>query len=157
MSRQFEKETIDIPGKELVPIMLEQINSGAKVRFFPRGTSMLPLIRQGRDSVTLEKIKKPLGRFDIVLYQRDDGKYILHRIVSVGKTITCICDNQFYYEKNLRHDQMLARVSAFSRGDKQYSVNCLPYRIYCVLWYITRPVRHLFAKVKARIKKSRTV
>lgn len=157
MSKQLDKETIDIPGKKLVPIMIEQLKNGSSVRFLPRGISMLPLIRQGRDSVTLEEIKKPLKRFDIVLYQRDDGKYILHRIVSVGKTITCIGDNQFNYEKNLRHDQMLARVSAFSRGDKQYSVNYVPYRIYCVLWYITRPVRHLFAKVKARIKKSRTV
>ncbi len=153
MSRQFEKEIIDIPAKDLVPIMLDQINSGAKVRFFPRGTSMLPLIRQGRDSVTLEEIKKPLGRFDIVLYKRDDGNYVLHRIALVKDTITCIGDNQFYYEKNLRHDQMLARVSALSRGDKQYSVNYVPYRIYCVLWYITRPVRHLLAKVRAIIKK----
>ncbi len=150
MNKQVDKEKLDIAGAQLVPIMKEQINMGRTVRFKPRGTSMLPLIRQGRDSVTLEKINRPLKRNDIVFYQRDNGQFVLHRIVRIGDTITCSGDNEYTFEKNLRHDQMFAVVCKFSRDDKEYSVNCLPYRLYYNYIYIFRPLRHFIYAIRRK-------
>lgn len=147
-----KNKQLNIAGKDLVPIMKEQINSGKTVTFSPKGTSMLPLIRQGRDSVTLEKITRPLKRHDIVFYQRDNGQYVLHRIVKIGETITCVGDNQFTLEKGLRHDQMFAVVSAYLRDGKAHSINNFPYRVYCVLLYSLRPFRRFFYKVRRRLK-----
>ena len=48
------------------------------------GDSMLPLIRQGRDLVLVSR--KPEGRlkkYDVPLYRRDSGQYVLHRILKV--------------------------------------------------------------------------
>ncbi len=149
------KERLDIAGIDLVPIMKEQINMGKTVRFKPKGISMLPLIRQGRDSVTLEKINRPLKRHDIVFYQRDDGKFVLHRIVKIGDTITCAGDNQYTLEKNLRHDQMFAVVCSFSRDDREYSINWLPYRIYYNYLYISRPFRRIVYRVCKKLGLSR--
>ena len=47
------------------------------------GTSMLPLIRQGRDLIVIEKPKGRLGKYDIPLYKRAGGQYVLHRVVKV--------------------------------------------------------------------------
>ncbi len=148
-----KKHTLDIPAKQLVPVMEEQLKSGKTVRFFPRGTSMLPLLREGWDSVTLKQLDRPLKRFDIAFYKRDSGQYVLHRVVKIKNSITCIGDNQYYYEKGLRPDQMIAVVCEFSRGDKTVSVTSPLYRIYCVLWHASRPLRHFCIRAIRKIKR----
>ena len=66
--------------EDVMPILSEVIGSGGEFELYPRGTSMLPLIREGRDSVILISPDSPdVG--DIVLYRRAGGQYVLHRIV----------------------------------------------------------------------------
>ena len=77
----------------LMPLFRERLAAGQKVQFSPRGISMLPMLRQGKDSVILSPLPENLRKYDIPLYQREDGKYILHRIVEVGETYTCISMN----------------------------------------------------------------
>ncbi len=147
------KRTLDISAKDLAPIIKEQIASGKTVTFSPKGVSMLPLIRQGRDSVTLKAVDRPLKRFDIVFYQRDNGHYVLHRIVKLGSTITCIGDNQYEYETGLRPERIFAVVSAVIRDKKTVSVKSLTYRAYCYFWHSSRPLRKLLGKIKRLIIK----
>ena len=71
---------------ELMPLIRESLSQGKSVRFSPRGTSMLPLLRQGKDQVILSPVIGKLHRFDLPFYQRDDGQYVLHRIVKAGDT-----------------------------------------------------------------------
>ena len=40
---------------------------------------MLPMLREGKDSVVLSKISEPLRKYDVVLYQRRNGQYVLIR------------------------------------------------------------------------------
>ena len=47
-NKQFEMS-------ELYGVILEVIESGGEFRLFPRGTSMRPLLREGKDSVLLRK------------------------------------------------------------------------------------------------------
>lgn len=136
---------------ELAPLFIERLELGQFVKFSPKGISMLPMIRQGIDTVTLAPIVKPLKKYDIPLYRRDDGKYVLHRIVGVGETYVCMGDNQFTKELGLRHDQMIAAVSSFTRGDKEYSVNALSYKLYCRAWHYSRFPRRVLRAVKGGI------
>ena len=137
----------------LMPLFRERLAAGQKVRFSPRGISMLPMLRQGVDTVTLAPLPEKLRKYDLPLYQRDNGQYVLHRVVEVGETYTCIGDNQFVTEPGLRHDQMIARVSAFTRGDREYSVTDLRYRLYCRLWHESRPLRHFFRRAKGWLRR----
>ena len=107
---------------------------------------MLPMIRQGVDSVLLSPLPAKIKKYDLPLYQRDNGQYVLHRVVKVGQTYTCIGDNQFEFETELRHDQMIAMVTMFTRGKKEISVDRLSYRIYCRFWHYSRPIRYLLSK-----------
>ena len=131
-----------------MPLFREQLVAGNRVRFFPKGTSMLPMIRQGVDSVTLAPLPERLKKHDLPLYQRDNGQYVLHRIVRVAETITCIGDNQFEKETGLRRDQMIGLVVAFTRNGKEWSVTDWRYWLYCRFWYYSRSVRHLWRKVR---------
>ena len=59
----------------------DELNAHGKLVYTNVGTSMMPLLRQHRDIIVIEK--RPEGRlkkYDAVLYKRG-RKYILHRIL----------------------------------------------------------------------------
>lgn len=127
--------------QDLMPVFQETLAQGKTVRFSPRGVSMLPMLRPGKDTVTLSPVTGKLKKHDIPLYRRDNGAYILHRIIAAGQTYTCIGDNQYIYEPGVRDDQIIGVVTAFTRGKKQISVNNFWYRLYVRLWCGTVTIR----------------
>ena len=147
------KEHLIVGMDELVPIFKEQLSLGKSVRFSPKGISMLPMLREGKDTVTLSAPPARLKKYDIPLYQRDNGKYVLHRVVSTKGNYTCIGDNQFVYEPNIRPDQIIAVVTAFSRGEKEHSVRELGYRIYCRFWHYSRFLRHFWRRGCGKLRR----
>ena len=142
-----------VPTEELMPIFREQLDAGKNVWFSPRGISMLPMLRQGVDSVMLSPVAGTLTKYDLPLYRRDDGKYILHRIVKVGKTYTCIGDNQYQYETGVRHDQMIGLVTGFYRDQEYHSATELSHRVYRFLWHHSRWLRPRVQAVKSKIRR----
>lgn len=139
--------------EQVMPLIRDQLAAGQNVRFKPRGISMLPMLRQGVDSVVLSPLPDKLRKYDIPLYQRDDGSFVLHRIVKTGKTYTCIGDNQFELEHGVRYDQMIAVVSAFYRGEEYHSVTERKYRRYVRIRHFSRPLRYLWRKGKDWLKR----
>ena len=143
MNSLIEKE---VQLDQLMPLIIERLAAGHNVKLSPQGISMLPMLRQGIDSVVFSPLPEKLKKYDLPLYRRKNGKYILHRIVKVGDTYTCIGDNQFEPEPGLEYDQMIALVTAFYRGDKPHSVNELGYKMYCRFWHYTRGLRHFWRR-----------
>ena len=139
--------------EELMPLIRESLEAGQSVRFFPRGVSMLPMLRQDVDSVVLSPITGELKKYDIPLYQRDNGQYVLHRIIDVGTAYTCRGDNQFIPEPGLRRDQMIGVVTAFYRGDRLIPVESARYRFYCRFWYYTRPLHGFLRRVRQKLRR----
>lgn len=146
-------QQIIVSMDDLVPLFRERLAAGQSVRFSPRGVSMLPLLQEGRDSVVLSPLPDELKKYDLVLYRRDDGSYVLHRIVAAGRTYTCIGDNQFTAEPGLRRDQMIAVVTAFSQGDRLVSAQSPMYKIYCRVWHFSRPARHFWRRAKGWLRR----
>lgn len=144
----------ELPLDDLMPMIREQLNRGQTVRFSPRGTSMLPMIRQGIDQVVLSPLPQKLERFDLPLYQRTNGQYVLHRIVEIrDDTYTCMGDNQFQKEPELHYEQMIAKVTAFYRAGKRYEVTDLCYKAYCIMWYHTRHIRRCWLRCKSIVRR----
>ena len=137
----------------LLPLMEEAMAAGKNVSFSPMGISMLPMLRQGIDTVTLSPIRGKLQKYELPLYRRDNGKFVLHRIVAVGETYTCMGDNQVDPEPGLRPDQMIAVVTAFTRGDRVIPVTDPGYRLYCWVWVAAAPLRKFVRRVKNRLKR----
>ena len=69
-----------------MPIIRESLEGGRTVSFSPRGVSMLPMLRQERDTIELSPIVGRLKKYDLPLYQRESGQYVLHRIVKAGES-----------------------------------------------------------------------
>ena len=136
---------------EMLPLIRECLAAGQQVKFSPRGVSMLPMILQGRDSVTLASPPERLKKYDLPLYRREDGSFVLHRVVKVGDTYTCIGDNQFKAEKGVTPESVIAVVTAFTRKGKTYSVTSADYRLYCLLWHLSRPARRVWRALRVRV------
>lgn len=138
ISLQIKKTQLD----QLMPLIREELSLGRSVRFSPSGSSMLPMLREGVDSVVLSPLPEKLEKYDLPLYRRDSGQYILHRVIQVGETYTCIGDNQFNKETGLQHEQMIAIVTSFYRKNKEICTNNFLYRLYCYVWHYSRPIRY---------------
>lgn len=117
---------------------------------------MLPMLRQGIDRVVLSPVPQRLKKYDLPLYQRENGQYVLHRIIDAGETYTCLGDNQFEPEPGLGQDQMIALVTAFTRGDREIPVTAWHYRLYCRVWYHSRELRRFYRRAKGWLRRHLT-
>lgn len=129
--------------EQLFPLMRERLVAGESVQFTPKGISMRPMIEGGRDQVVLSPLPEKLKKYDLPFYRRDDGRFVLHRIVKVGETYTCIGDHQLIYEHGVRRDQMIALATGLYRKGKYYSLDSFGYKLYSRFWHWTRPLRHI--------------
>ena len=137
--------------EQVIPLIRERLAAGQSVQFTPRGTSMLPMLRDGQDQVVLSPAPEKLKKYDLPFYQRANGQYVLHRIVKVGDSYTCIGDNQYFTETGVTRDQILAVVTGFARKGKKWSTNAAGYRLYCRLWHWSRWPRRIWAGLRRRI------
>lgn len=53
--------------------------------------SMLPLICPQCDVVLLNRDTSQIGRYDVILYKRNNGKYILYRILGKNEDGYILC------------------------------------------------------------------
>lgn len=151
---------INIPIEELVGLMLEVFESGGQFSFLPRGTSMLPLLRQDIDTVTVKAPEAP-SKGDIILYRRKNGKYVLHRIIGSDKNGFILCgDNQFVREHGITNESIIAVAERIDRGGTvlELSSPTLIYRLYRFFlplrrFYCAVP-RRMFYFLKKTIRKS---
>ena len=89
-------------------LIREVLASDGEFRLYPHGTSMLPLIRQGIDSVALRQLDRPPRKYDILFYKRADGSFVLHRVKAVTPTgLTIWGDNQYRLEHGVTDDQII--------------------------------------------------
>ena len=100
------------------------------------GDSMIPLVKQGRDRLVI--VRKPAGRlkkYDVPLYRRDNGQYVLHRIVRVtDDAYVMLGDNRWALEYGITDRQIIGVLSAVIRKGRTVPVSSLQYRCYVFLW-----------------------
>ncbi len=138
---------------ELEGIITEKLSLGAHITIQPKGTSMLPLIHQGRDEVILKKPDGRLKKFDIVFYKRASGQFVLHRIIKVRKNDYILCgDNQTDYEYNITDDMILAVVDGLIIDGKTVSVTDCEYLKYAKKNLLNKKKKRLIGKIKGFIK-----
>ena len=123
----------------------EEIRRSGYLIYRNVGDSMLPLIRQGRDLLLISR--KPEGRlnqYDVPLYRRDSGQYVLHRILKVRKDDYVLCgDNRCQRETGISDRHIIGVLTAVIRDGKQLPVTDWRYRLYVHLWCGLFPVRAL--------------
>ena len=138
------------PLFELEPVIRETVDDGGQFSVVTAGTSMMPLLRNRKDTVVLVKPYGRLSRFDIPLYKRDSGQYALHRVLKVCRDEYHICgDNQLAIEKGITDNHVIAVVSKIIRNGKTIDVKkSLSYKLYVFVWCRCFFVRYLILKFR---------
>ena len=137
-----------------------------------KGASMMPLLRQARDTVHVERVElahtgkdafaqAALAPFDVVLFRRPNGAYVLHRIVAQEGNRYLVWGDNCETVEVVDPSQIIGRMTEFWRGDRKRSISCLRYRAYvsfcCRPWQarmrFNRVVHRLHARLAATARR----
>lgn len=136
-------------------LIREVLASGGEFRLYPHGTSMLPLIRQGVDSVALRGLDRAVQKYDILFYQRRDGSYILHRVKEVtDQGLILWGDNHTMLEYGVTEDMIIGYAARIFRGETELDCQSLRYRLYLWLWQF-KAIRSLVLAVAYHLRKEK--
>lgn len=122
-----------------------------------KGRSMNPMLRQGRDLFTV-KVKGPgrCRKYDVILYRRPPGQYVLHRVVEVReKDYVILGDNCARKEYGIRDEDIIGVLTGFVRDGRMYSVTDRGYRLYVRIWCSLYYPRTAILKAKALLHRLR--
>ena len=134
-----------------LPQLLQQAQA---VPLIISGNSMAPFLVHGRDTVYLSKLTRRPKKGDMILYRRDNGRYILHRICSIsGDSFTMIGDAQTQREPGITRDQILARVTAVRRKGKLLQKGSFLWYFFEKHWIRMIPLRRAALAVYRCLKK----
>ena len=114
----------------------EFLHEGKEVKMVPKGNSMLPFIKGGRDSVVLTSCDRPLEVGDIVLAKVGD-RYVMHRLFAVeGDKLTLMGDGNIAGKERCTRADVLALVKEIHKENGKVRI---PGKAR--FWRWLRPVR----------------
>lgn len=132
----------------------EEISRTGKLIYTNVGDSMMPLIREKRDLLIISKVRGKLKKYDVPLYKRDSGQYVLHRILKVRKDDYIICgDNRWKKEYGITDRHIIGVLTGVVRNGKTISVNNRMYRLYVHLWCDFFCIRAFTLRTKNYLKR----
>ena len=106
------------------------------------GNSMSPFLIHGRDTVYLSRLKRPAKRGDVLLYQRDNGAYVLHRVYKIeGNTLTMVGDAQVIPERGIHPEQVIAVMTSALRKGKRQAPGWFWWEFFEKVWIRMLPLR----------------
>ena len=128
----------------------EEIERNGVLAYTNKGVSMMPLLRQDRDVMVIKKGAPPYNKYDAVLFMRENGQYVLHRIIK------CL-DNGTYYivgdncikGEYVKEENIIGVLTSVKRGKRTVKVTDRGYLIYVHLWCDFFRTRVLILKGKA--------
>ena len=142
--------------ESLMPVIRLQLENGGRSSLVVTGVSMHPTLRHCRDMVELVPPPAQLRRGDLILYQRPEGTYVLHRIVTKPKDGQFICSGDHQWEpETVQTTQVIALVDTYIRDGKKIPVKSLSCRLWVWLWVGMFPIRKPFLKLRRVLGKWR--
>ena len=114
------------------------------------GFSMYPMLRNRRDRVIIRPLAdgERLKKYDLPLYRRPDGKYILHRVIGLRDGYYLIRGDNTYMVEKVPDSWVLGKVTEFYRGDRHILSDSRGYRLYARFWRWIYPFRFIFIHLK---------
>ena len=114
------------------------------------GVSMLPMLKNRRDSVIISKKTERLKPLDVALYKR--GKdYVLHRVLEVKDWGYIIRGDNCYADEQILEENVIGVLTEFYRKDKHVLCTNEKYLRYAKRRIKTYPARRVFVMIKSKI------
>ena len=122
------------------------------------GMSMWPMLKNRRDRIVIRPVgDRELRRWDVPLYRRPDGKYVLHRILRVKADHFVIRGDNTYALEHVPKEWVIGYLAEFYRKGKHVTADSRGYRCYAALWhalYVPRYCLSLLRRAAGKIKRT---
>ncbi len=151
------KEVKYLPSDVFCPAINEMLNEGLDVEFTVSGNSMWPLLKHGRDKITLtayndEAVKKG----DIILFEALPSKYLLHRVTRVSEAnFETTGDRNTFRDGTFHKDCIIGKAVKITRKGKAHKISSLIMRTYAFCWMSTFIIRKPLLRVLTLISKTK--
>lgn len=137
---------------EIAETLEKAINDGGCVPLVVTGKSMEPFLKDGRDTVILQKCtESDFRRGKVLLFRRNNGTLVLHRVRKIlpDDELLMNGDAQYWCE-TISKSQVIAVVSEIMRDGK--TIPCKSNTV----WHLLKPLRPYIFRVQRKIVKIRS-
>ena len=143
----MQKKIVDI--YEYMPVLQELLEQGREVSVGVTGSSMAPFLVPGRDEIFISPPAGAWKKGDMALFQRETGKYIMHRICRVTPTGHCyfVGDAQSWIEGPVRPEQIFGKITKVKRKGKWIGPGDFWWEFFEHVWIRVIPFRTFLRKL----------
>lgn len=128
-------QKVEIPMSDLAELLQLQIREGGIAVLTVTGSSMVPMLENRRDKVWLTRLIQAPKRGDVILYRRENGQYVLHRVIQSEDVLGCVCCGDNDWKTELVHKtDIMGIVRQFTHRGRVCTVQNWKYRLYAWLW-----------------------
>ena len=137
---------------------LEQLRLHGSYVSVPKGVSMRPLIRGDRDAVEIRAEDRPARPGDLVLYTRENGQGVIHRVIKVRPDgCRVLCGDNCWQPEYVRPEQIAGFAVRICRDGKWQELCRGRWAVYARVWtrlfFLRRPLFYLRDRLRGHIKK----
>lgn len=149
------KEVKYLPNDVFCPAINEMLSEGLDVEFTVSGNSMWPLLKHGRDKITLTQYKgETIKKGDIILFEALPSKYLLHRVTRVSEAnFETTGDRNTFRDGTFHKDCIIGKAVKITRKGKCRKIKSPLIRLYSFFWMNTYPLRKPILKALNLISK----
>lgn len=115
------------------------------------GVSMLPMLKNRRDTIVVKPKTERLKRLDVALYKRGEA-YILHRVLQAVEGGYIIRGDNCYIDENVPEDAVIGVLVEFFRKDKHIFCTDKKYIRYAEKRIKTYKIRRFFVRLKRNVR-----
>lgn len=115
------------------------------------GVSMLPMLKNRRDTIVVKCKTERLKRLDVALYKRGEA-YVLHRVLRVVDGGYIIRGDNCYVDESVPEDAVIGVLTEFFRKNKHIVCTDEKYIRYAEKRLKTYKFRRFFVRIKGKIR-----
>ena len=143
---------IKLPLAEAEGMIREELANGGSAVINIHGTSMLPLLKDGKTYVRLVAPTLPLKKHQVILYKRRNGQFVLHRILARKRDgLICRGDHQWEKEFPVSEADVIAVMTGYTKGEVWMKTDTCTQRLLGAYLARTGRVRMLFRAAKSKL------
>ena len=142
-----ETKTRSIPMEQWCALARE--GAAPPVTICLEGDSMRPLIRRGKDPVTIVPLRRELMKGDVVLFRLGE-RYVVHRVWQLKNgLVRTFGDNCWNPEPWFPEEQVLGQVVRYARGGRTHRLDTPAARAWGRLWMAIHPIRLCYKRLRS--------
>lgn len=113
------------------------------------GDSMRPLIRRGRDRVTILPLMQPIQKGDVVLFKGGEKRYVVHRVYRMRDgLVQTLGDNCLNPDRWMPMDMIWGLVVKMERGGRTWRLDSRAARAFGLFWMAIFPARKAYLRCR---------